>query len=1175
MTEHPADAQVRRQALNPGESFIIQAPAGSGKTDLLIQRYLTLLAGVEKPEEIIAITFTRKAAAEMRGRILTALKRARCEPEPQPPHEQLTWELAQAVLAQGQAWQWRLEENPVRLRIQTIDALCAALTRRMPILSRFGAQPETVEDAQELYQEAARRTLAELEGEGSWSAAIERLLRHLDNDLPKLGAMLATLLGRRDQWLRHVLGGSRRGELERGLANAVEAALSAVRAAVPREAARELVALARVACGDLQAEGKESEILACLSLVELPGCQPEELPAWRGIAALLLTTEDKWRRSADTRIGFPAPGGAKDKAEKEKRKDRKARFEKLLESLAGNEALRKGLAAVRRLPPARYTETQWEVIEALLLLLQLSAAQLRLLFAECGSIDFQGIAEAAVTALGSEEEPTDLALALDYQIKHLLVDEFQDTSVTQYELLNRLTVGWEAGDGRTLFLVGDPMQSIYRFREAEVGLFQRCLRDRRLGSVALTPLRLSVNFRSQEGIVDWVNAVFPKVLPETEDIAAGAVPYTASIAFHPAEAGQAVTVHPLFSTPAPSLPLGKGEGEGGGEERGRLGRGSSEDWETEARQVVALVESARCEQGRVAILVRNRYHLSAIAPCLRQAGLRFRAIEIEPLGSLPVVQDLLTLTRALVHPADRVAWLALLRAPWCGLSLSDLYALAGDDHLSAIWDLMQQEARLARLSRDGQQRLARLRALVEVSLALRRRQPLRRLVEGTWIALGGPACLEDEGDAQNARAYFELLEKFDEGGDLADLEGLEEEANALYAAPDPGADGALEIMTMHKAKGLEFDTVIVPGLGRGGARDKPRLLLWMERPQSHSSMDLLLAPIKETGTERDPTYDFIKALEIERARCEEGRLLYVAATRAKRHLHLLGQIRVQALESEIKMHKPSGPSLLAQLWPAVGPVFQEALAECTLPSSPLPRGRVGVGVRSEEQRIWRLALGWKRPEPPASVVWTEDEILWAEEAGEDIEFQWAGETIRHIGTVVHWCLQQISLEGIEAWGSKRVLSLRSSIQTRLCSLGVAAGELSYATDQVQEAVLKTLKDARGRWLLDPRHREVRSQCRLTGLYEGKLVTICIDRTFIDNNGIRWIVGYKVSPHLGGDLSSFLDIQQARYRRQLDCYGALMGGLDPHPIRLGLYFPLQPAWREWGPENRDSFPGAGG
>src|SRR6185503_15346213 len=121
-----SDAMARRAALDPRRSFIVQAPAGSGKTELLTQRYLRLLATVESPEQILAITFTRKAAAEMRARILQALESA-AGPAPESPHKRSTWELAGAVRAADVQRGWRLMQHPARLRIQTIDALNASL----------------------------------------------------------------------------------------------------------------------------------------------------------------------------------------------------------------------------------------------------------------------------------------------------------------------------------------------------------------------------------------------------------------------------------------------------------------------------------------------------------------------------------------------------------------------------------------------------------------------------------------------------------------------------------------------------------------------------------------------------------------------------------------------------------------------------------------------------------------------------------------------------------------------------------------------------------------------------------------------------------------------------------------------------------------------------------------
>src|SRR5262245_3190963 len=154
------DAPERAAALDPARSFIVQAPAGSGKTGLLIQRFLRLLATVEDPEEILAITFTRKAAAEMRRRVLQALHRAGDASPPADSNDRITWQLARAALERDRARAWQLDRNATRLRIQTIDALCASLARQLPVLARLGATPAVVDDPRDLYREAAERTLA-------------------------------------------------------------------------------------------------------------------------------------------------------------------------------------------------------------------------------------------------------------------------------------------------------------------------------------------------------------------------------------------------------------------------------------------------------------------------------------------------------------------------------------------------------------------------------------------------------------------------------------------------------------------------------------------------------------------------------------------------------------------------------------------------------------------------------------------------------------------------------------------------------------------------------------------------------------------------------------------------------------------------------------------------------
>ena len=201
------DAPQRARALDHRQSFAVTAPAGSGKTELLIQRTLTLLAQVEKPEEIIAITFTRKAANEMRSRILAALQQGQSDTPPQQTHQLNTWHLARAVLAQDQRYNWCLLDNPNRLRIQTIDSFCMQLIQRMPLMSKLGAEASISNDAQSQYQQAARQLLARLEQNSTVSNDLQLLLSHLDNNTARIETLLCSILSKREQWLRHFMLG--------------------------------------------------------------------------------------------------------------------------------------------------------------------------------------------------------------------------------------------------------------------------------------------------------------------------------------------------------------------------------------------------------------------------------------------------------------------------------------------------------------------------------------------------------------------------------------------------------------------------------------------------------------------------------------------------------------------------------------------------------------------------------------------------------------------------------------------------------------------------------------------------------------------------------------------------------------------------------------------------------
>lgn len=1131
-----ADAAARERALTPDRSFIVQAPAGSGKTELLTQRYLRLLACVDHPEEIVAITFTRKAANEMRNRVLEALEKAK-GPRPEKPNEAVTWQLARAALARDEAMSWNVIASPERLRVSTIDSFCAALTRQMPMLSRLGAPPAIVEDAEVLYREAARELIARLESDEKVSPVIERLLQHLDNDLPKVEGLIAGMLARRDQWMRHLSGGERpqREKLQAALVHVIEDALETLHSAIPTDEVPELLTLARFAAENLRAAGAESDILACLDMTELPGTTAADLAKWRGLGSLLVApSSSSWRKTVTTKNGFPAPGEAPNATEKARFKGAKDKFKTLVDRLSAYPGLVELLAGLPGLPPPRYEDSQWEVVEALYQLLPLAVAELWVIFQNRGEVDFTQVSWSALQALGTRDEPTDLALTLDYRIRHVLVDEFQDTSLSQYELLDLLTSGWTPGDGRTLFVVGDPMQSIYRFRQAEVGLFLRAWHQG-IGNVQLEPLNLTVNFRSQAGIVNWVNQTFERAFPKVEDLAAGAVTYSSAVAHHPTRTASAVTPHPM------------------------VGR----DDEQEAEQVVALVKQALADpsQETIAILVRARGHLFEIAPRLRREGLRFCAVEIEKLGHRSIVQDLLALTRALAHPGDRLSWLVMLRAPWCGLTLADLEVLAGDDQKAVIWELMQDAWRITRLSEDGQARLGRVRTVMEDCFAHLRRRPLRRLVEGAWIALGGPACAADPTDLADALAYLDLLEQLEKGADLAELDVLSERVEELFALPDVEATPRLQLMTIHKAKGLQFHTVIVPGLGRLPKHGEPPLLAWAERPNPRTrEIDLLLAPIRESGKDPEPIFNFLMQYDGTKGHYEDGRVLYVAATRAIDRLHLLGHANVSEKNGAREISPPSRSSLLYHLWDTVRPEFDKALsgvAAGTNNNTP-----ADVTVNPSPVLLSRLPLDWRLPAIPASVAWDQAEAaIEAVEVLPRVEFEWAREIIRHVGTVVHWVLQHIGRDGLENWNADRARKLRPTLARRLVEEGVPPAQLEAAVTRAEAALIRTLSDGRGRWILDQKHTDAHGEYALSGVVNGEFVSVILDRTFVDDDGVRWIIDYKASSHEGGGLDEFLDREQERYAAQLERYALLMGKMDARPIRLGLYFPLLGGWRD--------------
>lgn len=1105
-----ADAAARARALEVA-SFIVEAPAGAGKTELLTQRFLRLLAVVDNPEEVVALTFTNKAATEMRDRILGSLERAAGGERPgdDAPHKQVTFDLGRAVLERDAERDWQILAHPGRLAVTTIDALCAGLARQMPYLSRFGSQPGIADQPDEHYRAAARQTIELLEAGGPDAEVVAAALAFLDNDAGRLERLLVAMLEKRDQWLHHSgrgAGADLRAEAECALGALVERDLAAAaRALAPREQ-EALMSAARFAAANLAFDNPDSPICRLEHWSEPLTGELSELDLWRSLADFLLTGTGTLRKTYNKNQGIPAtPEG----------KLIKTALAEALGSLPG--AAERALARIRRLPDPEYGDEEWATVATFSRLLLLAAARLWLVFQEAGEVDFIAIAQSAVEALGSDEAPTDLALALDYRIRHLLVDEFQDTSPAQVELIAGLTRGWENGDGRTLFLVGDPMQSIYRFRKADVGLFLE-VRDAGIGPLSLEKLRLYRNNRSAPAVVDWVNAVFPGVFPAADDPLAGAVAFAEAAATKPEDEGAGVFVHPVLV--------------GDGDEGARL----------EAARMLTLIReaSAARPEESIAVLVRAKSHLAALVAEIRRNApeLRFQAVEIEALEGRQAVQDVISLCHALSHLADRVHWLAILRAPWCGLTLADLHALAGDDFETNVWTLMQDEARRQRLSEDGRRRLERTAAILGEALAERGRSHPRRWIEGTWRLLGGPACLSSAGDHGDVAALFQLMDRLSARGRL-DPAVLEMEAAELFAPPDPLATEALQMMTIHKSKGLEFDTVILPGLDRRKRPDDPPLLVWDELPVAGREC-LVVAPMKQkgNGSGKPTAYDALRWLEAERSAHEDERVLYVAVTRARRALHLVG---VAALDGEAAK-APAAGTPLCLLWHSVGDIYAEAAARheavAAAPAGPDPATFVPDLLRLPTAALPAL--------PPRPSLGAAESAVAAEGEDEDKGLSLA----TAVGTLAHRYLEMAARQGLEHWPAERMAGLVQPCRLWLRSQGHGEAMATAGAERVVRILAGVLASDIGRWVLGSRP-DAGAELALSSRSDGSVAHHVVDRTFVED-GCRWIIDYKTVGCDQADPAAFLRERAESYRPQLERYAGLFAAAG-QPLRLAIFF----------------------
>lgn len=1148
------DGKSRFQAIHPQDSFIVQAPAGSGKTALLTQRFLALLSQVETPEQVVAMTFTKKAAAEMRERILEALQFGLTTlDETASVYDQNTWHLAQAALQNNDQRQWHLLDNPNRLRIRTIDSMNGYLVQQMPLLSRLGAQPQVASMNDALYLKAVRLALKDADT----TEASASLLRLVNGNYRSAENLLVTMLKKRDQWMGALLSygsdaeAQERAELEKALALLVsQEKTQAIETLYPvMSVLRQVAEFAAFAIQNDQPQLKP--------LLDAPLTEESDLAAWQALGDWILSTKGEFLKTVTAKKGFPAGKG--------ENKEQKDAFLALLAEL--NVADVRGqyaqaLVLLSQLPEGRYTDEQWQNLRHLIQLLRRTVAHLKLCFQNEGETDFIEVAQAASQALGHELEPTDLAQQLDYTLKHLLIDEFQDTSVAQYDLVKKIVAGWSLEDAHSLFIVGDPMQSIYRFREAEVGNFLQAWQGR-LGDVPLTPLSLEVNFRSSKSVVDWVNKTFAKVFPKKSLIEQGAVSYAPAVAFSE-EASQAVHSHWALQQSA---------------------------WD-EARNILALIQKRLPEMkanAKIGVLGRSRSHLMGVAAQLKQAGIAFRAVELEGLKDRQEIQDCEALTRSLLHLGDRPAWIALLRSPLVGLSLTDLYRLLGenDDYFQTpVWETLQDKTHPGwqQLSDAGRQQLERSVPVLEKALNAIGSYTLEVLVHETWLALDGSQTVESAVALQNVDAFWMMLGNLEAQQDVSALtvKGLSDTLETLYALPDASeASQKIELMTMHKSKGLEFDTVILPGLGRPPRSDEKQLLSWLSFKGEHEQSYLVIAPFEQKGkaAQKQPGLaNVIKRYEEIKQSYELSRLLYVACTRAKQQLHLFGTVTVseKAFNGDVAL-MPKKKSLLECLWSLEASAFEALLTDyqfiepedstqTLLPKvSRLPLKRKGFWqTQKEESELVKAArTGWVIDEDTDASIDADFDVITSSSAS--FSSLQGGVLAKTVGNFVHAVFEQWAQQDLSKLDAAMLESQRERYRFGLMQMGLNRDLLKTALERVMVSLNHAIHNSKVRWALSRNHAESAVELALSAKEETGQSNHIIDRTFVDDQNMRWIIDYKTSmfdlDKPEQDKKEFLQAQIDAYTPQLERYGQLLGAIENRPQKRVLYFSYLDEWVE--------------
>ena len=1058
-TNEISDEKVRTEVIDNPSSFILTAPAGSGKTTVLAKRIIKRLLEVNDPNEIIALTFTKKAANEMRNKVQKILE---------SKDETFDGPLIQKKLNKlSKKYNW--DDNYIgNLKIMTIDSLAFQILLKEPLLGEYPKVEGLSEYLDDLYEIAINEVIKEPQNYQD----VEKVLLYLNENHQTIVNQFVKIMKKRDQWLTHLIRSSEFNDREIN-----ELYISSYH----KEIARKIDEINKLFTS-LEIE-ELSAIFIELKSKKNPELQhqfnPKNAESWKDLLSLIFTKEHTIRAKFK--------GDMLDIINKIfVKKHNKISIIKDFNNVLNEENIK----------------DIFPIMPSLFRLLRLMYAELKLVLKSENQIDFTEVQLTAIEVL--KERPIEDVFGHD--VSHILVDEFQDTNDSQLEFIALLMNNFLNDPNKSMLLVGDPMQSIYRFRKAEVKHFINTKKNG-IGGLKLKKRELNKNFRSCRHIIDWCNLNMPNIFPQ-EDSDKGAVSYLPFKYGKEDLKGAGVSIHHLQISTFTKKSL----------------------FEVEAKFVVEKIVELRKKTPdlEIALLTRTRLTVKEIIDEMNREGIPFKAIGIDQVKDQQIYQDIMSLTKALYNHDDKAHWIAILRAPWCGLDLNSLSILFENNHNRDAWDVINDLSITNKLDSNNKKRLYFVRDVISKTIGFRGRVSHRFFIESVWRMLMGEKCLKDYGELEHIDTFLDLVDECSNSLSI-DFKKLTKISEDININNNSDHENPVTISTIHAAKGLEYECVIIPNLNRGVKPDeKPLILLDGDN----------LISIKNNNEKTENLFDYNWKKERVRIKNEQTRVLYVAITRAKKECHLIFSINEKKIEEKgnektIKEDKlieiENEPniernSFLNILWPIVK---NEKIIKIKS-ENPIDNVTYIPGLR-------RLTIDHYSQEIEAQPISIDQEIKKSYE----------NDIYTFTGTLIHNYYKLIIKNQLDI---KEILSKKLDfIKSLFDDNRFKPSEIKEALKIVDNSLNSLLNSEDGKWIYQLYQDDMMEAEYL--FKEGNSFKLRIpDRTFIKDNK-RWIVDYKV---VFNDKN--LDLEAKKHIAQLEMYESLFD--NKYQIQKAIYFAPQ-------------------